>query len=401
MPDSKQGKGFRTYRGGRTGNDPDAARFDFSAPGGATATPPRPTPEGLPAPDMAPPGAPPDRPIVAAPGRPKPPQRPRRIGWKRGILLAVAAIMVVLGVWVFLGYRAFSNEVAKANARLDKRTRSALTPVGSPLFNSQNTLVMGSDSRGSNAVSGARADSILIFRTDPDKHLISMLSIPRDLSVPIPGHGVNKINAAFAYGGPKLLIRTVNHLTGLKINHVVLVDFQGFRELIDALGGVTVVNPTKIVSSQPFDGHNWRFEKGTITLDGRHALAYSRIRHTTNPRDSDITRTQRQQRVMTALGHQLVSPWNIFNLPSIGRAIAKPLATDLTANQFLQLGLGQVPGQPHAAVPPRRHAPGDRRSGRARVESPQNAAVLGMFLGKQAPQRTAKGSLFGPGCSVH
>ena len=252
---------------------------------------------------MAPPGAPPDRPIVAAPGRPKPPSRPRRIGWKRGILLAAAAIMVVLGVWVFLGYRAFSNEVAKANARLDKRTKSALAPSGSVLFNSQNTLVMGSDSRGSNAVSGARADSILIFRTDPGKHLISMLSIPRDLSVPIPGHGVNKINAAFAYGGPKLLIRTVNHLTGLKINHVVLVDFQGFRELIDSLGGVTIQNPTKVISSQPFDGHGWRFEKGTITLDGRHALAYSRIRHTTNPRDSDITRTQRQQRVMTALGH--------------------------------------------------------------------------------------------------
>ncbi len=75
---------------------------------------------------------------------------------------------------------------------------------------------MGSDSRGQSAINGARADSILIFRTDPDKHLISMLSIPRDLYVPIPGHGVNKINAAFAYGGPKLLIRTINQLTGLR-----------------------------------------------------------------------------------------------------------------------------------------------------------------------------------------
>ena len=114
-------------------------------------------------------------------------------------------------------------------------------------------------------MSGARADSILIYRNDPGKHPISMLSIPRDLNVPIPGHGVNKINAAFAYGGPKLLIRTVNHLTVRKINHVVLVDFQGFRELIDSLGGVTIQNPTKVISSQPFDGHGWRFEKGTIT----------------------------------------------------------------------------------------------------------------------------------------
>src|ERR671935_1366 len=82
----------------------------------------------------------------------------------------------------------------------------------------------------------ARADSILLVRTDPGKHLISMLSIPRDLYVPIPGHGTNKINAAFAYGGPPLLIRTVNQLTDLKVNHVVLVDFSGFRDLIDKLG---------------------------------------------------------------------------------------------------------------------------------------------------------------------
>jgi LCP family protein required for cell wall assembly len=354
----------------------------------------------MPAPDMAPPGGPPDRPIVAAPGRPKPPQRPRRIGWKRGILLVAAGVMLILGVWVFLGYRAFSSEVAKANARLDKRTRSALAPTGSVLFNAQNTLVMGSDSRDSNAVAGARADSIIIFRTDPDHHLISMLSIPRDLNVPIPGHGVNKINAAFSYGGPKLLIRTVNHLTGLKINHVVLVDFIGFRELIDQLGGVTVQNPTKIISSQPFDGHAWRFEKGNITLDGRHALAYARIRHTTNPRDSDITRTERQQRVMTALGHQLVSPWNIFNLPSIGRAIAKPLATDLTANQFLELGWVKFRAsrtlQCHLGGTPQVIGGQD-----VLVSSPQNAAVLGMFLGKQAPQPAAKGTLYGPGCSVH
>ena len=331
---------------------------------------------------------------------PKPPQRPRRIGWKRGILLVGAAIMLILGVWVFLGYRAFSNEVAKANARLGQRTRSALTPTGSVLFNSQNTLVMGSDSRTSNAVAGARADSIIIFRTDPDHHLISMLSIPRDLNVPIPGHGVNKVNAAFAYGGPKLLIRTVNHLTGLKINHVVLVDFTGFRELIDALGGVSLYNPTKVVSSQPFDGHSWRFEKGNITLDGRHALAYSRIRHTTNPRDSDITRTERQQRVMTALGHQLVNPWNIFNLPSIGRAIAKPLATDLTANQFLELGWVKFRAsrtlECHLGGTPQVIGGQD-----VLVSSPQNAAVLGMFLGKQAPQPAAKGELYGPGCSVH
>ena len=155
------------------------------------------------------------------------------------------------------------------------------------------------------------------------------------------------------------------------------------------------------MSSQPFDGHNWRFEKGTITLDGRHALAYSRIRHTTNPRDSDITRTQRQQRVMTALGHQLVSPWNIFNLPSIGRAIAKPLATDLTANQLPRARAGSSSGPAARCSATSAARPQVIGGQDVLVSSPQNAAVLGMFLGKQAPQHTAQGSLYGPGCSIH
>ena len=68
----------------------------------------------------------------------------------------------------------------------------------------------------------------------------------------------------FAFGGPPLLIRTVNHLTGLKVNHMVLVDFTGFKDLIDSLGGVTIYNPSKVVSSQPFDGLIWHFAKGTI-----------------------------------------------------------------------------------------------------------------------------------------
>ena len=259
---------------------------------------------------------------------------------------------------------------------------------------------MGSDSRGSNAIAGARSDSILLVRTDPSKHLISMLSIPRDLDVPIPGHGTNKINASFAFGGPPLLIRTVNKLTGLGINHVVLVDFTGFRDLIDSLGGVTVHNPYKVVSSQPFDGLIWHFAKGTIHLDGRHALAYARIRHTTNPRDTDITRTERQQRVVQALMHKLVTPSSLFNLPSIGRDIAHPLATDLSATEILAMGWIKF----RASRTLECHLGGTPASiGGQDVLQPseQNAAVVQMFLGKQAPQPAAGGQLFAPGCTVH
>jgi len=261
-------------------------------------------------------------------------------------------------------------------------------------------MIMGSDSRGSSALSGARSDSILLVRTDPSHHLISMLSVPRDLDVEIPGHGSDKINAAFAFGGPPLLIRTVDKYTGLPVNHMVLVDFTGFKDLIDSLGGVTIDNPYKIVSSQPFDGIIWHFGKGSIHLDGRRALAYARIRHTTNPRDSDITRTERQQRVTQALMHQLVTPSSLFHLPSIGRDLAKPLATDLSAPELLAMGWIKF----RASRTLECHLGGMPASiGGQDVLQPseRNAAVIGMFLGKQAPQPAPKGELFAPGCTVH
>ena len=253
-PESKPPKPYRTYRGGRTGgsDDADAARFDFTGRSAAASAPARaPTPEGMPAPDMRPPR-------TALPGRkvatPPPPGSPGtgdpgffRRRWRRILAIGIPVVLLLFVFWLYLGYRAFSDEVANANKRIDKPTKAALAPAGNILREPQISLVMGSDSRGKSALSGARADSILLVRTDPGKHLISMLSIPRDLYVPIPGHGENKINAAFAFGGPPLLIRTVNQLTDLKVNHVVIVDFTGFRDLIDDLGGITIVNPAKVV----------------------------------------------------------------------------------------------------------------------------------------------------------
>ena len=320
----------------------------------------------------------------------QPGRRRFRPGWKRGILIGVGAVVIIFGLWLYLGYRSFSNEVAKANARLDKRTAAALTPAGNILNSPQATLVLGSDSRGKHTT--ARADSIVLMRTDPGKHLISMLSIPRDLYVNIPSHGRTKINAAYAYGGAPLLIKTINRLTGQKVNHIVLVDFSGFRELIDSLGGVSLYNKRRIDSSQPFDGHNWHFKKGTIHLDGRKALAYARIRHTTNPQDTDISRTERQQLVMQAISHQLVSFSSLFHLPSIGSAIAKPLATDLSANELLGIGWNKFRAsrtlECHAGGTPQVIGGQD-----VLLSVPQNRSVVQMYLGETAPMPAPKGWL--------
>jgi LCP family protein required for cell wall assembly len=400
VADSKPTKPYRTYRGGRAGrDDPEAARFDFGGGGTGTAAPPRPrTPQGMPRPDYRGPDALPGRPVATPGGRP--PRSFLRRRWKRILAIGIPVCFLLFVGWLYLGYRSFSDEIAKANKRLNKATLAALAPAGNIMTSPQISMIMGSDSRGTSALSGARSDSILLVRTDPSHHLISMLSIPRDLSVDIPGHGTNKINAAFAFGGPPLLIRTVDKYTGLPVNHMVLVDFTGFKDLIDSLGGVTIDNPYKIVSSQPFDGIIWHFNKGPIHLDGRRALAYARIRHTTNPRDSDITRTERQQRVTQALMHQLVTPSSLFHLPSIGRDLAKPLATDLSAPELLAMGWIKF----RASRTLECHLGGVPASiGGEDVLQPseRNAAVVGMFLGKQAPQPAAKGELYAPGCTVH
>ncbi len=127
-----------------------------------------------------------------------------------------------------------------------------------------------------------RSDSILLVRTDPARHRMSYLSIPRDLRVDIPGQGPNKINAAFQLGGPALTMKTVQALTGLQPNHVVLVDFDNFKEVIDALGGVEIDVPKPILSNRfdcPYatearcqEWPGWRFEKGNAD-DGRQAGA--------------------------------------------------------------------------------------------------------------------------------
>ena len=189
----------------------------------------------------------------------------------------------------------------------------------------------------------------MLVRTDPSHHRLAYLSIPRDLLVSIPGVGSTKINAAYQAGGTPLAINTVKSFTGVGIDHVVIVDFNNFKDLIDAEGGITVNVPEPILSNRfdcPFktqarcqEWKGWRFQRGPQHMNGERALIYSRIRENQlNPGESDLTRGARQQAVAQAATAKLTSVSTLLGLPFNGSSLMKPLTTDLSTWQLMELG---------------------------------------------------------------
>ena len=343
--------------------------------------------------------------------RPEPKRRKRRMG--RWIALLVGLLVVVTVVWLVLGYLAFRRGVEEANERLDQRADRALAAQdGSLITNAANTLVLGADvgpQKGRRGVTG-RSDSIMLVRTDPDDNRISYLSIPRDLQVEIPGHGADRINAAYSYGGPALAIDTVEQLTGLPVHHVVVVDFGTFAELIDAVGGITVNVPKPILSNKfdcprsteakCADWPGWRFKKGEQEMSGHRALIYSRIRkNELDPSESDITRGERQQRVTQALLDKITSFGTFIRLPFIGDDLVRPLATDLSSGQILALGWTKFREAEEKSLRCRLGGDPVLIGGASVLQSSEdNALAIAMMTGDTAPQRP--NGPFAPGCFV-
>jgi LCP family protein required for cell wall assembly len=339
-----------------------------------------------------------------APGAPG-----RRRWWLWGAL-ALLGLLVLAVVWGALGFRAFASGVDEANARLPRNAKAELAKRDRSILSEPTTvLVLGTDGgRAPGRGDANRSDSLMLLHLDPETHRVSYLSIPRDLRVEIPGYGSSKINAASQIGGPALTLATVKALTGLPIDHVVVVDFDGFRELIDAIGGIEV-NVPKAILSKPFDcpykparcadWEGWRFEKGPQHMDGRRALVYSRIRtNQLDPSDSDITRGNRQQIVADAIGDRIASLGTFLRLPFMGKELAAPLATDLSAWELAQLGW--IRFRSSSSLRCRLGGEPSSYGGESvLLGSEDNVAVISMWLGRSAPLPPHKGTLYGAGCT--
>jgi LCP family protein required for cell wall assembly len=208
-----------------------------------------------------------------------------------------------------------------------------------------NYLLLGSDSRqgltkeqqvqfGTDQDIGGenRSDTIMVVHVDPDQKQATFLSFPRDLWVEVPGHGDNKINAAFEggidHGGAQLVARTVTALTGIRIDHVMYVDLAGFEGVVDALGGVDMCVPYPMVD--PLTALD--IPAGCQHFDGKTALAYVRTRHQPCDKIPDFARIARQQQFLRSVLSRLLSPGQILRLPKLIRPVLQSIVVDRGLN---------------------------------------------------------------------
>lgn len=272
-------------------------------------------------------------------------EEPSRVpGERRGITPGRVAKWVAgaIAAWLVLSLVVFLVS-AQTQGGVSPEAERALSSEGS-LFTGSTILVLGSDVRTGESIDESqsgpgRSDTIMLVRAAFGS--VRKLSIPRDVEVEVPGYGVNKINAAYALGGPALAIETVESFlgNGLEVNHLVEVDFEDFPEFIDAIGGITVRNRTRICSP-PFDNF-WkglRFKRGEIDLNGTRALGYARVRkNTCAPGEDDRDRARRQQQVLAAIGSQVKSPSTFVRLPWASWAAPRTLKTDMNGLELMML----------------------------------------------------------------
>jgi len=385
-PDDKP---YRVYRGGRVKGKVPAV------PGGPPGKAKRPSA-----------GKPSRRRRLPRPGL------PGRGSWKSLVLIGLLVVVVLAIVWGVTGFLAFKSGVEAANKRFDRDhgARAALSKSNGFLLTHATTiLLIGTDSSTVSGRSGDRhADSLMIIRTDPSHHRLAYLSIPRDLLVPIPGVGSTKINASYQYGGAALAVQTVRQFTGIPIDHVVEVDFNSFKSLIDAEGGITVDVPEAILSNRfdcPYktqarclEWKGWRFRRGSQHMDGEQALIYSRVRENQlNPGDNDLTRGARQQAVMQAATARLTSVATLAGLPFHGKALMSPLTTDLSSSQMIELGWVKFRSSGSHALYCRLGGDATSAGGASVIiPSEDNRSVIAMWDGLSAPQPPT--TTYGPGC---
>jgi LCP family protein required for cell wall assembly len=286
----------------------------------------------------------------------------RRRWWRRRptVKRVVLGLIALAVAWILLSLVLFLISSHFERSSPPKNVASVLDPAGFPLTSANNILVLGSDRRpkgskepGANTSGPSRSDSIMLLRIGGGHD--ARLSIPRDTVLEIPGHGLQKINAAYAFGGPALSISVIKRWLGIPINHLVEVNFEDFPQLVDAMGGVDYTGGcivSRLDGGFRDGGFTLRLAKGTHHLDGKQALALARTRENLcAPNETDLQREEHQQALFTDMKQRLLSPSSFLRLPLIAWNAPPAIISDMSGPTLLGLfGAMAVSGTPPTRV---------------------------------------------------
>lgn len=255
------------------------------------------------------------------------------------ISLLVAAVLLLGGALAAFAYLAHLEN--SMQDRVDEDLLNSLVVTDSP-EDPFYMLLIGADKSESRESSGKygvyRTDTIILTRVDPKEKTVTMISIPRDTRVYLEGHGYQKINAAYAYGGPSLAVKTVSELAGVDINHYAEVDFDGFKAVVDALGGITVNVPVEI------DDHHvgTYVAAGEQTLNGSEALAVARSRHAyDNYGNGDQMRAANQRMILMAVMDKVMTS-DVATLTNTVSTLAQYITTDYSISGIIGLAQSMI-----------------------------------------------------------
>jgi LCP family protein required for cell wall assembly len=277
-----------------------------------------------------------DRPGPGAPWRER--VTPRRV-------LKYLALAVV--TWLLLSLVLFVISAQQQSGSIPASAQAALSSGGNLLTSTDTVLILGTDQRpkgskeaGANTNdAGSRSDTIMLWRIGGGTS--RRLSIPRDTVASIPGHGLTKINAAYAYGGPALAIKTVQQFTGIPINHVIVINLANFPKFIDDIGGIDVTTGricSDISGGAKIGGFSLYLRPGAHHLTGIQALTLARTRENKcNAASNDLTREGYQQKILNAIKSKLLSPLTFFHLPWASWDAPQTVRTDMGAFTLLSL----------------------------------------------------------------
>jgi LCP family protein required for cell wall assembly len=305
---------------------------------------------------------------------------------------ALLSLLGLIVAWLLLSLVLFLLSSHFERTAPPKDVAGVLDPSGSPLTSANNILVLGSDRRpkgskepGANTSGPSRSDSIMLMRIGGGHN--ARLSIPRDTVLEIPGHGLQKINAAYAFGGPALSISVIKRYLDIPINHVVEVNFEDFPQLIDAMGGVDYTGGcvvSRIDGGFRNGGYTLRLAKGTHHLDGKQALALARTRENLcAPNETDLQREEHQQALFSDMKSRLTSPSSFLRLPLIAWNAPPAVISDMSGETLLALfGAMAVSGTPPTRVlkPEGTETLADGEIG-LRVSEAARRAAVAQFMG--------------------